>query len=332
MKIYVYPALIAALVAFVITPLVRALARRLGVVEVPDPRRPGAIHTLPMPLLGGLALYAAVAFPALVAPEHDSRLAALLGPGALILACGLAHHLRPLRHGMWLVVQATVAAAAVSLGLQVGLVGIWWIDALISFAWLLLAMNAVMLVNDLSGATTGIAVVGCAALFVLGIWRGDSFVALLSCLLGSACVGFLGYSLMPPSIALSRGGSAMLGLWLGGLLAVGPWRAPSSIQMTIAPLLVLALPLFNAILLARNRHAQSPRARTAPGSLTQRLLAAGLSVEQALCLQYGIGLLGAIGAALGPVLRAPLWTIWLCALLAGLWILGARLVRGGAHG
>jgi len=337
MKIYIYPALIAGLVAFVITPLVRALARRLGIVDVPDPRRSGALHTLPTPLLGGLAIYAAVAFSALVAPERDPRLAALLGPGALILAFGLMHHLRPLRPWVWLALQCAVAAAAVGLGLRVELVASSFLNVLLSVGWLLVVMNAVMLVNDLSAAITGTAVVGCAALFVLSRpddpFGGDRFVALLSCLLGSACVGFLGYNLVPASIALSFGGRALLGLWLGGLLAVGPWRAPDTVQMAIAPLLVLALPLFNAILLARSRPTPLvPARRRAPTCLTQRLLAAGLTMEQALCLQYGVGLLGAVVAALGPVLRAPMWGIALCLLVATLWLLGSRVMRGEVHG
>lgn len=333
MRIYIYPALIAALVAFVITPLVRALARRLGILDVPDPRHPEALHTLPTPLLGGLAIYVSVAFTALVAPPglRDPRLTALLAPGALVLAFGLVHHLRPLRPWLWPALQCFVASLAVWLGLQVGLAGAGWINALLSVGWLLVVMNAVMLVNDLGGATSGVTAIACAALFILGIWRSDPFVTLLSCLLGSACVGFLGYNLMPASISLSRGGSAMLGLWLGGLLAVGPWRAPDTVQMAVAPLLVLALPLFNAILLARTPPAplrQPHRPRT---SLTQRLVAAGLTVEQALCLQYAIGLLGAVVATLGTMLRAPLWSIALCLLVAGLWGLGARLVRGEAN-
>jgi len=332
LRIYVYPALIAALVAFVITPVVRALAKRLSIVDIPDPRRPGPLHTLPTPLLGGLAIYAAVAFSALVGPEHHPQLAAMLAPGALVLAVGLIHHLRPMRPWLWLVVQCLVAGAAVALGVKAELLAVGWIDALLTVGWLLIVMNVVMLVNDLSGATAGVTAVGSAALFILGIWSGDRFVLLMSCLLGSACVGSLGYSLMPASISLSRGGSALLGLWLGSLLAVGPWRGPDSLQMAIAPLLVLALPLFNAILLARARSTQSDRIRTAPSSLTERLLATGMTVEQTLCVEYGIGLLGAIGAALGPVLHAPLWTVGLCLLVAALWIFGTRLIRGEVHG
>jgi len=332
MKIYVYPALIGSLVALVITPLVRALARRFAIVDVPDPRRRFPLHTVPTPLLGGLAIYAAVGFAALVAPERDPRLTGLLVPGALVLAFGLAHHLRPLRPLGWMTLQCVVATMAVVLGLRADVGAPGWVNALVSIGWLLVVMNALMLVNDLSGAATGVTTVACGALFILGVWRGDPFVTLISCLVGSACVGFLGYNLIPTSISLSRGGSAMLGLWLGGLLAVGPWRAPHSVQMAIAPILVLSLPLFNAILLARTRPAPSRGLRRRPKTLTERMLDLGLTVEQALYLQYGIALLGAVVAVLGPVLRAPLWSIALCALLTGLWMLGSRLVRREAHG
>ena len=58
MQVAIMPFLVAVFISLMMTPLVRKFAFRIGAIDIPkDERR---IHNKPMPLLGGIAIYASV--------------------------------------------------------------------------------------------------------------------------------------------------------------------------------------------------------------------------------------------------------------------------------
>ena len=85
MDLLPYP-VIAFVIAIATTPILRVVARRIGAVAQPARDR---WHESPTPLLGGVALYAGVAAPLLVAPVFltveagPARTALLVGGGAI---------------------------------------------------------------------------------------------------------------------------------------------------------------------------------------------------------------------------------------------------------
>ena len=64
MRAYVYVMFVAAAVTFLVTPLVRRIARRIGAIT---PVRDRDVHTVPVPRLGGTAMLAGFATALLVA-------------------------------------------------------------------------------------------------------------------------------------------------------------------------------------------------------------------------------------------------------------------------
>src|SRR5512145_2914744 len=126
------PIIVAAgLLAFLATPLTRILARRLGMLDQPGLRK---THRLPVPLLGGLAMYTAlaVAFLAFGSPNWRLEGLAIVGGATLLFLTGLWDD----RYGMpaWLKLSAQVVAAFVVMvvGVRVQLTGLWPLDWLIT--------------------------------------------------------------------------------------------------------------------------------------------------------------------------------------------------------
>src|SRR5258707_14478149 len=84
---------------------VRALALRVGMVDLPGPRK---VHLTPIPLLGGLAMYAAVVIAVLFAFNGPARAqivgiligATLVAAGGILGDRGLLHHQIKLFVGM----------------------------------------------------------------------------------------------------------------------------------------------------------------------------------------------------------------------------------------
>src|SRR5213075_3349551 len=74
---------IALFASLMLVVPVRALALRVGMVDLPGPRK---VHLKPIPLLGGLAMYAAVVIAVLFASS---------GPAGTQIEIGRAHVLTP---------------------------------------------------------------------------------------------------------------------------------------------------------------------------------------------------------------------------------------------
>src|SRR5262249_48138253 len=105
----------ALALALALTPLVRALARRWGMVARP---RSDRWHKSPTALLGGVALFAAFALVVLCRP-HTTQTYAVLGASAFLFLVGLADDLLQLKPYQKLIGQ--VMGAAVVLGADLSL-------------------------------------------------------------------------------------------------------------------------------------------------------------------------------------------------------------------
>src|SRR6266513_2186634 len=122
MLLFIVPAAVAALIAFGLTPVARALAFRIGAVDEPGPRK---VHELPTARLGGLAvIFAVAAVLAAMATFTRSRPpilpADLLLPVAIgllpIMLVSLIDDVRSLRALPKFIVHLAGTSATVALG------------------------------------------------------------------------------------------------------------------------------------------------------------------------------------------------------------------------
>src|SRR6266849_7723443 len=140
----------AGLLAFVIalaaslalTVPVRALAIRVGMVDLPGPRK---VHLKPIPLLGGLAIYGGVLIAILVAFDGAARAQSIgIVTGATLVAAvgflddrGWLHHqiklfaAMPLAAGILLVSGIPARVFSVILGGTAGN----WLDGALTMGW-----------------------------------------------------------------------------------------------------------------------------------------------------------------------------------------------------
>src|SRR5208283_5878704 len=128
--------LIALSASLVLTVPVRALAIRVGMVDLPGPRK---VHLKPIPLLGGLAMYAAVMLAVLFAFDGPARAQSLgIVTGATLVAVvgflddrGWLHHQLKLFVGMPLAAVILIASGIhtqIFITLLGGKLG-YWLDA-----------------------------------------------------------------------------------------------------------------------------------------------------------------------------------------------------------
>src|SRR2546430_10994494 len=101
---------IALFASLMLVVPVRALALRVGMVDLPGPRK---VHLTPIPLLGGLAMYAAVVMAVLLAFNGPARaqIVGILIGATLVAGVGILDDRGLLHHQVKLFVGMPLAAA-----------------------------------------------------------------------------------------------------------------------------------------------------------------------------------------------------------------------------
>src|SRR5689334_19724705 len=104
---------VAFLLAVLLTPVVSQLAWWIGAVDRPEGRR---LHVQPTPLLGGLAIFVAIAIPA-AALGSDHGFWGIMAGAALMALLGALDDVHPLHPALKLGGMVAIAAIPASLGI-----------------------------------------------------------------------------------------------------------------------------------------------------------------------------------------------------------------------
>lgn len=288
------PLLITLLLAFglsaLATPAVRSFARARGIFARPSKDR---WHRAPVALLGGYAI--AMAFAAAVALRVSPAALwpMLVGPALMLLLGGLddVWHFRPATK---LVAQMAIAAAMISLAPPIRITGLFVVDVLLVFTWIVGVTNAFNLLDNIDGLSAGIAAV--AGIFYLAVLASAGATPLAHAVAAfvGAALGFLVYNFQPASIFMGDSGSLFLGSFLGGAaLFVTPGLTSSVAPVAAIPLLILLIPIFDTafVTVTRRMAGRSPMVG-GRDHLSHRLVAMGIGERRTVLALYALAALG----------------------------------------
>jgi UDP-GlcNAc:undecaprenyl-phosphate GlcNAc-1-phosphate transferase len=314
----------ALVVAIGGTPVVRRLALQLGVIDQPSTRK---IHVNPIPLLGGVAIYAAFIVALLLFGDRfrlDELVSILVG-ASLMSFLGLWDDRRGLSPGFKLLGQVLAASILVLTGVRVGTFRWEMLNVLVTLSWVVVITNALNLLDNMDGLSGGVGATAAIFFLLLAATNGQYLVGALSAGLVGACLGFLVYNFNPASIFMGDAGSLFLGFVLA---AVGiKLRFPENIEMVtwMVPVLILGLPLFDTALVIVSRLRRRLNPLTTPGRdhLSHRLVALGYTRREAvlvcylICAALGVLALFVTQASIiegyvvgGLVAVAAMWGMW----------------------
>jgi UDP-GlcNAc:undecaprenyl-phosphate GlcNAc-1-phosphate transferase len=302
----IFLSLSSLLLGLALTPLVRDLCLRAGLVDSPDGRR--KTHARPVPRTGGIPI--AISYLASVALLLTSPLAArsvlaeqlplawkLLPCSALIFLTGLADDIAGLKPWQKLAGQAAAAAAAYAAGVRVsGIAGVattdWW-SLPVTVAWLIACANAFNLIDGMDGLAAGVGLFATATTLAVALLHGNMALALVTAPLAGALLAFLRYNFNPASIFLGDCGSLLIGFLLGCFSVLWSQKASTWLAMT-APLMVLAVPMLDVVLAVARRFLRGqPIFEADRGHIHHRLLDRGLTPRRAALILYAACSLGA---------------------------------------
>ena len=233
---------LAALIAFVATPVAIRVARATSFFDLPVGYKG---HRSPTPYLGGAAVIAGF-LAAAFAFGGD------LGGLGLIIALAV---------GMWVLgtiddrvnlpllsrVVIEVGVAALLWGTGHGWSALDWApgDLALTVFWVFAVMNAFNLMDNMDGAASTTAAVSAVGAGALALVVGQTPLAVLCFAIAGSCAGFLPHNLAGPArIFMGDGGSLPLGFLVASVvMAAAAKNSPGLSALVVAGLLVALVAL-----------------------------------------------------------------------------------------
>ena len=251
----------AAAASLVVVPTIRGLFRHFGIIDKPDAER--KLQKNAVSLGGGVAVFITLCstFAAVLLGDRylgDGLLGALdnrwhvlfYSAGALMLV-GLVDDALTLRGRQKLLLQILIVVVVVGSGTvvqSIELFGKQFSLGVFAFPltvlWLLAAINALNLIDGADGMASTAGAIISGGLAILCVQTGSPLGAAVAASLCGALLGFLVFNRPPASIYLGDAGSMVIGLFIGVISIWGSVKG--STLLSVAPLLVLTLPLFDS--------------------------------------------------------------------------------------
>jgi len=272
----------AVVVTFLLTGVVRLLAVRMGVVT---PIRERDVHSLPIPRMGGVAVYAGFAAAVLMAVQlpalggafiSSSEVLGVLAAGGLICLVGVLDDRFDLDAIAKLAGQILAAGVLVLFGVQWqvlwlpgggpdgtgSLVSLDQTQGIVLTVLLTVVLtNAMNFIDGLDGLLAGVAAISAFAIFIFSARQlslsGDVSSAsqppLIAAALVGACLGFLPHNFSPARIFMGDSGAMFIGLAMAGAIVSGSKLdyatfGPRSTIALLAPLIVALAVVFIPVL------------------------------------------------------------------------------------
>jgi UDP-GlcNAc:undecaprenyl-phosphate GlcNAc-1-phosphate transferase len=243
--------LASGLISFIATPLIRRLAQSINFVDTPSTRK---VHTAPVPMLGGVAIYAGlVTAMAISGTRPYMEMMGVLGGATVVTAFGLWDD----RYGMHPLVkvlgQGIAAAILVTSGIHITLFAAPVLNVALTVLWVVGISNAINFLDNMDGLAAGITTVASGFFFTLALIEGLGLVASLAAATLGACIGFLYYNFSPASLFMGDAGSLLLGFILA-VLGIKLEFAGRPLAVTwMIPIIILGLPIFDSTLVVVSR-------------------------------------------------------------------------------
>ena len=311
----IYGIIIAVLCSFFIsittTPVIRTLAFKFGVTDVPKDNR--RMHRKEMPLMGGLAIFLGFTLTVLIFCKPTMQTYAMLLGNLIVVITGIIDDRYDMNAFVKLFLQISAAATAVFGGITIERFNIFGrtvefgqFAPIVTIAWIVAIVNAVNLIDGLDGLSCGVSTIAATTLLITLV-RTDTdvnVICMIAILVG-ACVGFLPFNFNPAKIFMGDTGAMFLGYTLAVLSIQGCFKLDGLVSFWV-PMLAFAFPLADTSFAFLRRILTGKSPFSADRShLHHRLIDKGFDQKHAVLILYALsGILG-----ISAILFSFGWTI-----------------------
>ena len=299
------------ILAFLMTPLIKKLALKIGAVDKPNSRR---VNKVAMPTAGGLAIYIAFAisilffFPELIPSKYAIHLVISSG---IVVITGLVDDIFELKPKQKLI-GVTIAAlyvcfvfditvSTISLP-HIGAIPLEWLSYPFTILWIIGLTNAINLVDGLDGLASGISIIALTTIGIIGYVASATDavklqVPLTIFILLMSVLGFFPFNFYPAKIFLGDTGALLLGFLISVLSIQGLKNA--TLITLITPLVILGVPITDTLFaMIRRKLNNKPISSADKMHLHHRLISLGFTHRGAVLTIYSMALIFSIIAML----------------------------------
>lgn len=304
---YLFIFILTLILGAIFTLIVKKIALYFRVVDSPDLKEGGRkIHSHPIPLLGGLAIFVAYFLVLFIFSGkflsgnlHYSHLIGFFVGALIIMIGGVLDDKYNLKPYYQIIFPILAIAAIIFGGVEISritnpygtyfnLTTISFISPLLISLWLLGIMYTTKLLDGVDGLVSGVSGIGALIIFLFTLtthyYQPD--IAFASIALVGATAGFLIFNWHPAKIFLGEGGSLLLGYILGVLAII------SGGKIAIA-LLVMGIPVLDVFwtILRRLLKGKNPFRFADRKHLHHRLLDLGIGQRKTALIFYSFSLI-----------------------------------------
>ena len=305
-----YAFAVAAVVAWLMVPISRTLAHRIGAIDQPKER---GLHDTPMPKLGGLAILGGVLTAGLLGAlvfdwlPWDDQTQAILAGAAVIAVVGVIDDVVELGAGLKLAGQVGAVLIPVASGVKVttltlpflgGLrpgsvtlidlpvAGEIELGGLLTVVGIVAVVNVINFIDGVDGLAAGVCLIAATTLAVIALSLDRTAAGVLAALTAGGALGFLRHGFPPASSFMGDTGSNLLGYLLGCIAIQGALKT-SAVAALFFPLIVLAVPIFDTgFVVAKRLKYRRPIYQADRWHLHHRMANLGFSQRRTLAYLY----------------------------------------------
>jgi UDP-GlcNAc:undecaprenyl-phosphate GlcNAc-1-phosphate transferase len=255
------------LVSVVLTPVMRAIALKFNILDYPHSDI--KTHKNPTPYLGGIAIWLgwmislfAIRFFTHFPTGTLRSLRGIIFGSLFILILGLIDDTVPKGLGFKkkFAIQIMAAVFVLAFDVRLHFIQPYFMAAIMSIIWVVGVTNAFNIIDIMDGLSSGLAVIASLALLFIALPSEQIFVNFCAAALAGGCIGFMPYNLSSKlKIFMGDAGSLTIGFILAALCMGTSYTQMNEIGL-FSPLLILAIPLYDTILVSifRLQKGQSP--------------------------------------------------------------------------
>lgn len=252
---------VAFIVAVALTPLTAKLARRVGAVDQPRER---GLSEHPTPLLGGLAILAAVLVASFIFVDpgvaEDEKIRGILAGAIIVTLVGALDDRFDLAAPVKFIGQIVAATIPVVAGVEVANITLPFIGAVdlgsagapLTVLGIVFVINVVNFSDGVDGLAAGVCAISAVAFSIIAFDLGRGSAAVLAAIIAGAAAGFLVFNFHPAKVFMGDAGSNLLGLLLACVAVEGAVKTQVVLAL-VFPLLVLAVPFLDTTFVVLKR-------------------------------------------------------------------------------
>ena len=287
----------------VLTPLVRRLAFKVGAVDKPNKRR---VNVIPMPSMGGLAIYISfiisgfILFHGMIPTKLLIDIAIASG---IVVITGIIDDIKEISPRLKMVGIIIAACYLFFFAhLKMDLIQVFglkgfvlptWLSFIVTVIWVASITNSINLIDGLDGLASGVSMI---SLFTIGVvalfhFQGPlGYIAILIFILVAAILGFLPYNFYPAKIYLGDTGALFLGFMIATFSLMGLKNA--TIITLLTPIIILGVPILDTFFaIIRRKVNRQPISSADKMHLHHRLMSMGFTHRGAVLTIYGFAIL-----------------------------------------